>query len=138
MVPRHGSLVTTQRYLHPDAQSIADAGTALSAHLTANWSPNGPQLRRLTTALCVPGGVTIEGDGLTTIQLEAVERAATTVVRGAPDLFPDGFRALHEWIDQTGDQATSFERELYIDCDGPRDTWVTELQAILEPDCTSR
>jgi hypothetical protein len=29
----HGSLVTTQRYLHPDAQSIADAGTALSAHL---------------------------------------------------------------------------------------------------------
>jgi site-specific recombinase XerD len=22
----HGSLVTTQRYLHPDAQSIADAG----------------------------------------------------------------------------------------------------------------
>jgi integrase len=41
----HGSLVTTQRYLHPDVQSIADAGTALSAHLTANWSPNGPQLR---------------------------------------------------------------------------------------------
>ncbi len=41
----HGSLVTTQRYLHPDAQSIADAGTALGAHLTANWSPNGPQLR---------------------------------------------------------------------------------------------
>jgi integrase len=29
----HGSLVTTQRYLHPDAQSVADAGTALSAHL---------------------------------------------------------------------------------------------------------
>jgi integrase len=41
----HGSLLTTQRYLHPDAQSIADAGTALSAHLTANWSPDGPQLR---------------------------------------------------------------------------------------------
>jgi hypothetical protein len=41
----HGSLITTQRYLHPDAQSIADAGTALSAHLTANWSPDGPQLR---------------------------------------------------------------------------------------------
>lgn len=41
----HGSLLTTQRYLHPNAQSIADAGTALSAHLTANWSPDGPQLR---------------------------------------------------------------------------------------------
>jgi len=41
----HGSLVTTQRYLHPDDQSIAAAGTALSAHLTAKWSPDGPQLR---------------------------------------------------------------------------------------------
>src|SRR5262249_10500935 len=35
----HGSLVTTQRYLHPDAQSITDAVTGLSAHLSARWSP---------------------------------------------------------------------------------------------------
>lgn len=41
----HGSLVTTRRYLHADDQSIAAAGTALSAHLTAKWSPDGPQLR---------------------------------------------------------------------------------------------
>lgn len=48
----HGSLVTTQRYLHPDAQSITDAGIALSAHLALEksspgpqWSPSGPQLR---------------------------------------------------------------------------------------------
>jgi DNA-binding transcriptional MerR regulator len=92
---------------------------------------------RLTTALPVPAGVSIEGDGLTTIELAAVERAATTVVRGAPDQFPDAFRALHEWIDRAGDRATSFDRELYIDCDGPRDTWVTELQTILEPNRTS-
>jgi hypothetical protein len=88
---------------------------------------------RLTTALPVPSGVTIEGDGLTTIELAAVERAATTVVRGGPDQFGDVLRALHEWIDRSGDQATSFDRELYIDCDGPRDTWLTELQTILEP-----
>ncbi|WP_223874213.1 tyrosine-type recombinase/integrase [Salinispora vitiensis] len=41
----HGSLTTTQRYRHPDRQSITDAGTALSAHLKARRSPNGPQLR---------------------------------------------------------------------------------------------
>jgi hypothetical protein len=35
----HGSLITTQRYLHPDAQSITDAGDALSAHLTGKRSP---------------------------------------------------------------------------------------------------
>jgi DNA-binding transcriptional MerR regulator len=91
---------------------------------------------RLTTALQVPAGVTIQGDGLTTIDLPTVARAATTVVRGAPDRFPDAYRALHEWIDRAGEQATSFERELYIDCDGPRDTWVTELQALL-PDRNS-
>ncbi|HEV8173179.1 MAG TPA: site-specific integrase, partial [Actinoplanes sp.] len=41
----HGSLTTTQRYLHPDRQSIDAAGTALSAHLSARRSPNGPRLR---------------------------------------------------------------------------------------------
>ncbi|MEV4140555.1 site-specific integrase [Dactylosporangium sp. NPDC049742] len=41
----HGSITTTQRYLHPDRRSIDDAGTALSAHLAARRSPNGPQLR---------------------------------------------------------------------------------------------
>lgn len=40
----HGSLSTTQRYLHPDQRSINDAGTALSAHLKAPRSPSGPQL----------------------------------------------------------------------------------------------
>jgi hypothetical protein len=41
----HGSLSTTQRYLHPDRQSIDAAGIALSAHLAAKRSPSGPRLR---------------------------------------------------------------------------------------------
>ncbi|GAA2216940.1 hypothetical protein GCM10010429_46980 [Micromonospora olivasterospora] len=35
----HGSLTTTQRYLHPDRQAYTDAGAALSAHLKARRSP---------------------------------------------------------------------------------------------------
>ncbi|TDB81478.1 site-specific integrase [Micromonospora sp. KC721] len=35
----HGSLTTTQRYLHPDRQSITDAGAALSAHLARKRIP---------------------------------------------------------------------------------------------------
>jgi len=31
----HGSLTTTQRYLHPDATSIAAAGESLTAYLRA-------------------------------------------------------------------------------------------------------
>jgi integrase len=41
----HGSLSTTQRYLHPDRRSIEAAGKALSEHLSARRSPNGPRLR---------------------------------------------------------------------------------------------
>ena len=87
---------------------------------------------RLTTALPIPSAVTIHSDSLATIELAAVERAATTIVRGAPEKFPDAYHALHDWITRSGEQATSFERELYIDCDGPPETWVTELQTILQ------
>ncbi|MFG3019276.1 tyrosine-type recombinase/integrase [Streptomyces sp. NPDC048254] len=35
----HGSLITTQRYLHPDIHKITAAGTALSAHLNVLRAP---------------------------------------------------------------------------------------------------
>lgn len=35
----HGSLTTTQRYLHPDAGQITAAGAALSAHLMVLRAP---------------------------------------------------------------------------------------------------
>ncbi|MEV6721501.1 tyrosine-type recombinase/integrase [Streptomyces xanthochromogenes] len=35
----HGSLVTTQRYLHPDVHKITAAGTTLSAHLSVLRAP---------------------------------------------------------------------------------------------------
>jgi len=41
----HGSLTTTQRYLHPDRLAIDAAGDALSAHLAARRSQSGPKLR---------------------------------------------------------------------------------------------
>lgn len=39
----HGSLTTTQRYLHPDRQAMTDAGLLLSAHLNA--TPGSARLR---------------------------------------------------------------------------------------------
>ena len=41
----HGSLSTTQRYLHPDRRSYEEAAEALSAHLSVRRSRNGPRLR---------------------------------------------------------------------------------------------
>ncbi|SEM30298.1 hypothetical protein [Streptacidiphilus jiangxiensis] len=41
----HGSLTTTQRYLHPNLRSIELAGEALSAHLAAGLqNAPGPQV----------------------------------------------------------------------------------------------
>ena len=39
----HGSITTTQRYLHPDDRAIGAASDALSRHLRAGRSPGGPQ-----------------------------------------------------------------------------------------------
>jgi integrase len=39
----HGSLTTTQRYLHPDRDSVSNAAVLLSKHLAV--STDGPQLR---------------------------------------------------------------------------------------------
>ncbi|MCI4675596.1 site-specific integrase [Candidatus Mycolicibacterium alkanivorans] len=36
----HGSITTTQRYLHPDRQSVADAGELLTRHLSSNVGRN--------------------------------------------------------------------------------------------------
>lgn len=41
----HGSLMTTQRYLHPDHESISDAGELLSNYLRGSQS--GPKLRAM-------------------------------------------------------------------------------------------
>lgn len=88
---------------------------------------------RLTVALPVPDDVTIDDDGVATLDIPPVERAATTVVKGPPTLFAEAFGAMHDWIERTGERASVHEREVYLDCDGPRDTWVTELQKVLEP-----
>ncbi|MFG3606093.1 hypothetical protein [Streptomyces sp. NPDC047928] len=36
---RLGSLITTQRYLHPDVRQITAAGAALTAHLSVLRAP---------------------------------------------------------------------------------------------------
>jgi integrase len=44
VIAGHGSLTTTQRYLHPDKRAITDAGQSLSNHLNPARSPDGPQV----------------------------------------------------------------------------------------------
>lgn len=81
---------------------------------------------RLTAALPVPDELVVDDDGIVSMQLPGLERVAATVVHG--DHFDDGFRALKIWVRDAGEEELGQLREVYLDCDGPRQTWVVELQ----------
>ena len=62
-------------------------------------------------------------------------RAAATVITGSPAFdgldFKGGWDALRRWAEATGQTGTGEFRELYLDCDGPRTSWVVEVQMAL-------
>ena len=39
-----------------------------------------------------------------------------------------GWDAVRRWAEATGEAGTGEFRELYLDCDGPRTSWVVEVQ----------
>lgn len=106
-----------------EAPFAADAGTA---------GHQGPGPIRLTLGLPVPESVHHESTDVSTRVLPGHAQVASTVVRGDED-FGAGFDALERWIRDAGLTRTGELRELYLDCDGPRGTWVTELQLVLAP-----
>jgi DNA-binding transcriptional MerR regulator len=81
----------------------------------------------LDDGLGVGDGVRVEGDGIVTMPLPGVERVAATVIHGDPN-FDEGFAALKAWAKEAAEEESGELREVYLDCDGPRDTWVVELQ----------
>ena len=86
----------------------------------------------LTTGLPVPDDIEDQVDGFETIELPGIDRVAATVIHGDPN-YDEAVRTLRQWIIEAGETATGEYREVYLDCDGPRDTWVVELQLALTP-----
>ncbi|HEY7145458.1 MAG TPA: MerR family transcriptional regulator [Streptosporangiaceae bacterium] len=68
------------------------------------------------------------GHDFDVVDLPAIERAATIVHRGSMDNVMATIQALARWIDANGYRSAGYNRELYLECCGDRDTWVTELQ----------
>jgi DNA-binding transcriptional MerR regulator len=66
--------------------------------------------------------------GVELLELPAVPRAATTIHKGPMSRVEDGYQALARWADHAGERIEGHSRELYLDCDGDSETWVTELQ----------
>jgi DNA-binding transcriptional MerR regulator len=67
-------------------------------------------------------------NGLTVADLPAAETAATIVHRGRMDAVLPAWQAIARWIDANGYRSSGPQRELYLDCQGDPDTWVTELR----------
>jgi hypothetical protein len=81
----------------------------------------------LTCSLPVPEGVRYEDGTCSTIALPALTRAVTTVMRGLPD-FEGAYAHLRAWTTEAGETLGPQSREVYLECDGARETWVVEVQ----------
>lgn len=67
------------------------------------------------------------------LDLPEVPRAVATIHRGPMSRVERGYEALLRWTEQTGERVDGYSREVYLDCDGAPETWVTELQFVLAP-----
>lgn len=75
----------------------------------------------------------VSASGIEVLDLPAVPRAVATIHRGHMNRVERGYEALLRWTEQTGERVDGYSREVYLDCDGKPETWVTELQFVLEP-----
>jgi DNA-binding transcriptional MerR regulator len=66
------------------------------------------------------------------VELPAVPRAVATIHRGHMNRVEGGYEALLRWAQETGERVDGYSREVYLDCDGEPETWITELQFVLE------
>jgi len=73
----------------------------------------------------------VRSDRVDVVDIPAISRAATTIHRGSMARVEEGYRALLRWADETGEQIDGFSREIYLECVGDPETWVTELQFAL-------
>jgi DNA-binding transcriptional MerR regulator len=62
------------------------------------------------------------------VDLPEIERAATIVHYGSMDGVLGTIQEMARWLEANGYQSAGYNRELYLETDGPGDTWVTELQ----------
>jgi hypothetical protein len=115
-----------------EARGIDRAGPSVAIE-TPHADPTGPI--HLTAAVPIADGTVIDIDGITSAVIPACNRVAVTVITGEPEFdgpnFHGGWNALRYWLETTTETETGEFRELYLDCDGPRITWVVEVQMVL-------
>lgn len=92
---------------------------------TGGEGPRGPIAAH--AAFPVPPG-TPDDAGFALVDLPAVKRAAVLVHRGSMDTVLASEQLLTRWLDAGEQSVDGLVREVYLECSGEQDTWVTELQ----------
>ena len=112
---------------------VTEAGLPVTGPSVAWYEdvPDGEGRILVHAGLPVGGAEPGPQSGFTVVDLPAVETAATIVHRGSMDQVLPTVQLLARWVDGSGHRFTGHAREVYLECDGPADTWVTELQAPL-------
>jgi DNA-binding transcriptional MerR regulator len=108
---------------------VAPAGPTIALYEESE-DPAAP----IKVMACVP--ILDETDDVTSDRIEvadvpAIRRAATTIHRGSMAHVEEAYQALLRWAEETGEQIDGFSREIYLECVGDPETWVTELQFAL-------
>jgi DNA-binding transcriptional MerR regulator len=113
-------------------QGVERTGPSVAVETPAG-DPSKPIL--LTAAVPIPEGTVVHADGITSAEVSSLHRVAATVITGDPDVggpdFDGGWSALRRWAQVNGETGTGEFRELYLNCDGPRASWVVEVQMAL-------
>jgi DNA-binding transcriptional MerR regulator len=106
-------------------------------------APTGPMIalyedsELADTPIKVMAGVPVDeaedvtSDRIKIVDVPAVPRGATTIHRGSMARVDEGYQALFRWAEETGERIDGYSREIYLECDGDPETWVTELQFAL-------
>jgi DNA-binding transcriptional MerR regulator len=107
-----------------DAAGVRPQGPAV-AHYVQQAGEEGP----VEVYALFPVAAEIPpSSGLRTFTLPAVARAATLVHHGSLDNVLASEQLLGRWLETEDARPAGLTREVYLECAGPRETWVTELQ----------
>jgi DNA-binding transcriptional MerR regulator len=116
-------------------------GTLFGELGRAGIAPIGPPIalysERGDGRIDVVGAVQIDSDSDLTSDAVVTRdlpsgRAATLIHEGNMSTCSSSYQALQQWMEAAGEAPDGYSREIYLDCDGHRDSWVTELQFVLK------
>jgi DNA-binding transcriptional MerR regulator len=121
-----GPLVDT--ILWPLKEALDAAGVAYEQPSIFWYAPiEGTDDLRVSVSWIATGDA-VEGEGWDVVELPAIERAASTLYRGAMPGIGQAWMDFMDTVVADGSELSGPSREVYVESDGPQETWVTELQ----------